>query len=146
LWISNHGTLTEGEEGSVQLTSSLRFVIKFCKKKTNIVSVWKVADLNKLVQGGQPYWSFPFSKAFLVQKPSYIVIGHISHREKKLFSNFLKTRQATVAQWLNKWLMILSSRVQIWPLLSPRTKEIEDRKKNLMDIFLNNPFKCCVLA
>jgi len=28
------------------------------------------ADLNKLVQGGQLYWAFPFSKGSLVQ-PSY---------------------------------------------------------------------------
>ncbi len=35
----------------------------FCKKKKNIVSVWKAADLNCLAQGGQAYWSFLFSKA-----------------------------------------------------------------------------------
>ncbi len=32
----------------------------FCKK--TLVSVWKAANLNWLVPGGQPYWSFPFGK------------------------------------------------------------------------------------
>jgi hypothetical protein len=37
----------------------------FVRKKKYIVSVQKVADMNKLVQAGQPYWSFLFSKASL---------------------------------------------------------------------------------
>ncbi len=34
-------------------------------KKENLVPVWKAADLNSLVQGGQLYRYFPFSKASL---------------------------------------------------------------------------------
>jgi len=37
-------------------------------KKKNIVSIWKVFDMNYLVQGGQQYWSFPFSKISLFSK------------------------------------------------------------------------------
>ncbi len=36
-------------------------------KKWIMFSISKVADLNKLVQGGQLYWAFPFSSCFLVQ-------------------------------------------------------------------------------
>jgi hypothetical protein len=31
-------------------------------RQKNIVSVWKAADTNELVQGGELYWSFQFSK------------------------------------------------------------------------------------
>ncbi len=41
----------------------------FCTKK--LASVWKAADLNLLVQGGQPHWSFPFSKASLDKPTTY---------------------------------------------------------------------------
>jgi hypothetical protein len=36
-------------------------------EKKNIASAWKEADLNWLVQGGQPYWTFPFHKDSLLQ-------------------------------------------------------------------------------
>ncbi len=48
-----------------------------------LVSVLKAADLNSLVQGGQPYWSFHFSKDSLEQ-----VITEIKIREK---FDFLKS-------------------------------------------------------
>jgi hypothetical protein len=44
--------------------SALDVLVKigcFVKKKY-IASAWKEADLNQLVQGGQPHWSFSFSK------------------------------------------------------------------------------------
>ncbi len=36
-------------------------------KLKNVVSVRKAADMSKKAQGGQPYWSFPFSKDSLVE-------------------------------------------------------------------------------
>ena len=57
------GTLTEGEV-SVQLTSSLRQLVLY--QNYVIYSSQKATDLNKLVQRGQLYRDFPFSKDSLV--------------------------------------------------------------------------------
>jgi hypothetical protein len=54
----NQGTLTGGE-GSVQLTSKLRYLVLLKEKK---ISVLKEAIRNLLVQGGQSFSSFPFLK------------------------------------------------------------------------------------
>ncbi len=48
-------------------TVGLRIKIGCFVKKKNVASVWKGADLNWLVQGGQLYRSFPFSKDSLGQ-------------------------------------------------------------------------------
>jgi len=48
-------------------TVDLLITIGCFVEKKNIASAWKAADLNRLVQGGQPYWTFPFRKDSLLQ-------------------------------------------------------------------------------
>ncbi len=60
----SQGTLTQGKgSGTVDLLIQIGCFIK----KENWVSVWKAPDLNLWVQGGHPYWYFPFSKASLIK-------------------------------------------------------------------------------
>jgi hypothetical protein len=47
----------------------------FCKKKINKDFNIKRADLNWLVQGGQPYGAFPFSKTSLVNRTKLYLQG-----------------------------------------------------------------------
>jgi len=62
----NHGTLAEGKGSTGDLLVKLACFVKkwsihFLKKWT-IFLVLKATDLRWLVQGGQRYWSFPFSE------------------------------------------------------------------------------------
>jgi hypothetical protein len=50
--------------------TDLRINIGLYVKKKNIAQVWKAAELNKLVQGGQQYLFIPFSKDSLGKQPS----------------------------------------------------------------------------
>jgi hypothetical protein len=57
----NQGTFTEGE-GSEQFTSLARLLVLLIAKISKYFLILKAADLSSLVQGGQPYGSFPFIK------------------------------------------------------------------------------------
>ncbi len=60
--LKNQGTLTEGGRLS---TIDLIRVVCLVKKKI-MFKISKAADLNKLVQEGQLYRAFPFSKDWLL--------------------------------------------------------------------------------
>ncbi len=62
--VLSQGTLTQRKgSGTVDLLIKIGCFVK----KENLVSVWKAPDLNLWVQGGQPYWYLPFSKASLIK-------------------------------------------------------------------------------
>jgi hypothetical protein len=53
--------LRRGKLGTVDFLIKIGCYVK----KENVVSIWKVTELSYLVQGGQPYWFFHFSKVSL---------------------------------------------------------------------------------